>query len=105
MIVAAAFVAGVLVAAGLWVLMAPAFAGEIFARENYRGRTLPTAVGVLVALAVLAVDAVVTLAVAAGAVRMPVAEPGRWRRYGQRCRVGATACERHRHRDNRHRVV
>ena len=67
MIVAAAFVAGVLVAAGLWVLMAPAFAGEIFARENYRGRTLPTAVGVLVALAVLAVDAVVTLAVAAGA--------------------------------------
>jgi hypothetical protein len=67
MIVAAAFVAGVLVAAGLWILMAPAFGGEVFARENYRGRILPTAVGVIAALAVLAVDAVVTLVVAAGA--------------------------------------
>jgi hypothetical protein len=66
-IVAGAFVAGVLVAAGLWVLMAPAFGGEVFARENYRGRILPTAVGVLVALAVLAVDAAVAVAVAAGA--------------------------------------
>jgi hypothetical protein len=65
-IVAGAFVAGVLVAAGLWVLMAPAFGGEVFARENYRGRILPTAVGVLVALAVLAVDAAVAVAVAAG---------------------------------------
>jgi len=67
MIVAAAFVAGVLVAAGLWVLMAPAFGGEVFARENYRGHILPTAVGVITALAVLAVDALVTVAVAAGA--------------------------------------
>jgi hypothetical protein len=67
MIVAAAFAAGVLVAAGLWVLMAPAFGGEVFARENYRGHVLPTAVGVITALAVLAVDALVTLAVAAGA--------------------------------------
>jgi hypothetical protein len=67
MIVAAAFVAGVLVAAALWVLMAPAFGAEVFARENYRGHILPTAVGVVAALAVLGVDAVVTLAVAAGA--------------------------------------
>lgn len=67
MIVAAAFVAGVLVAAGLWILMAPAFGGEVFARENYRGHILPTAVGVIAALAVLAVDAVVTVVVAAGA--------------------------------------
>ncbi len=67
MIVAAAFVAGVLVAAGLWVLMAPAFGGEVFARENYRGRILPTAVGVIAAVAVLAADALVTLAVPAGA--------------------------------------
>lgn len=67
MIVAAAFVAGVLVAAGLWILTAPAFGGEVFARENYRGHILPTAVGVIAALAVLAVDAVVTLVVAAGA--------------------------------------
>ena len=67
MIVAAAFVAGVLVAAGLWILMAPAFGSEVFARENYRGHILPTAVGVIAALAVLAVDAVVTLVVAAGA--------------------------------------
>ena len=67
MIVVAAFVAGVVAALGLWGLMRTAFAVDVFARENYRGRRLPTAAGVLVALVVLGVDAVVTLAVAAGA--------------------------------------
>jgi UDP-GlcNAc:undecaprenyl-phosphate GlcNAc-1-phosphate transferase len=67
MIVAAAFVAGALVAAGLWVLAAPAFGAEVFRRENFRGRSLPTAAGVLVALAALVVDALVTVATAAGA--------------------------------------
>jgi hypothetical protein len=62
-----AFLAGAVLAAGLWVLMAPAFGAAVFARENFRGRTLPTAVGVLIALVVLAVDAVVTLVVAADA--------------------------------------
>jgi hypothetical protein len=67
MIVAAAFVVGVLVAALLWVLSAPAFGAGVFERENFRGRRLPTAVGVLAALAALVVDAVVTVVVAAGA--------------------------------------
>jgi UDP-GlcNAc:undecaprenyl-phosphate/decaprenyl-phosphate GlcNAc-1-phosphate transferase len=66
-IVVAGFVAGALVAAGLWVLSAPAFGAEVFQRENFRGRMLPTAVGVLTALAALVVDAVVTVVTAAGA--------------------------------------
>jgi UDP-N-acetylmuramyl pentapeptide phosphotransferase/UDP-N-acetylglucosamine-1-phosphate transferase len=67
MIVVAAFAAGVLLALALWRLTAGAFAVPVFERSNYRERRLPTAVGVLVALVVLAVDAVVAVAVAAGA--------------------------------------
>jgi hypothetical protein len=67
MIVAAAFAAGVALALGLWAMTSPAFAIPVFARENFRGRRLPTAVGVLVALVVVVVDAAVALAVAAGA--------------------------------------
>jgi UDP-N-acetylmuramyl pentapeptide phosphotransferase/UDP-N-acetylglucosamine-1-phosphate transferase len=67
MIVVAAFVVGVAGALGLWALTTSAFAIPVFARENFRGRQLPTAVGVLVALVVLAVDAVTAVAVAAGA--------------------------------------
>jgi UDP-GlcNAc:undecaprenyl-phosphate/decaprenyl-phosphate GlcNAc-1-phosphate transferase len=44
-----------------------AFAVPVFARENFRGRRLPTAVGVLVALVALVVDAGTALALAAGA--------------------------------------
>jgi UDP-GlcNAc:undecaprenyl-phosphate/decaprenyl-phosphate GlcNAc-1-phosphate transferase len=66
-IVVAAFVAGAVVAAGLWLLSASAFAAPVFERENFRGRALPTAVGVLLALAALVVDALVTVAVAGGA--------------------------------------
>jgi UDP-GlcNAc:undecaprenyl-phosphate/decaprenyl-phosphate GlcNAc-1-phosphate transferase len=66
-IVVAAFVAGAVVAAGLWLLSAAAFAAPVFERENFRGRALPTAVGVLLALAALVVDALVTVAVAGGA--------------------------------------
>jgi UDP-GlcNAc:undecaprenyl-phosphate GlcNAc-1-phosphate transferase len=67
MIVVAAFAAGVVLALTLWRLTADAFAVPVFERSNYRERRLPTAVGVLVALVVLAVDAVVAVAVAAGA--------------------------------------
>lgn len=67
MIVVAAFAAGVLLAVALWRLTTGAFAVPVFERENYRSRRLPTAVGVLVALVVLAVDAGVAVAVAAGA--------------------------------------
>ena len=67
MIVVAGFAAGVLLAFVLWRLAMGAFAVPVFERENYRARRLPTAVGVLVALAVLAADAVVAVVVAAGA--------------------------------------
>jgi hypothetical protein len=49
------------------VLAAPAFAAPVFQRENFRGRELPTAVGVLLALAAVLVDAVVVVVTAAGA--------------------------------------
>jgi UDP-GlcNAc:undecaprenyl-phosphate/decaprenyl-phosphate GlcNAc-1-phosphate transferase len=67
MIVAVAFVAGAALALGLWAMTSSAFAIPVFARENFRGRELPTAVGVLVALVALGVDALVVVAVAAGA--------------------------------------
>ena len=67
MIVAAAFAAGVALALGLWAMTSAAFAIPVFARENFRGRQLPTAVGVLVALVAVVVDAATAVAVAAGA--------------------------------------
>ncbi|HEX5365158.1 MAG TPA: hypothetical protein VFW63_00640 [Acidimicrobiales bacterium] len=66
-IVVAAFVAGALVALALWRLTATAFAAPAFERENFRRRRLPTAVGVLVAVVAVLVDAGVTVARAAGA--------------------------------------
>jgi hypothetical protein len=67
MIVAAAFATGVALALGLWAMTSSAFAIPVFARENFRGRQLPTAVGVLVALVAVVVDAATALVVAAGA--------------------------------------
>ncbi|HEY8527199.1 MAG TPA: hypothetical protein VIL48_19680 [Acidimicrobiales bacterium] len=64
--VVAAFVVGFALAAALWALTAPAFAAAVFERENFRGRTLPTAVGVLVVLVALAGDAALAVAEAAG---------------------------------------
>jgi UDP-GlcNAc:undecaprenyl-phosphate/decaprenyl-phosphate GlcNAc-1-phosphate transferase len=66
-VIAAAFVVGLLTAALVWVLSAGAFGGAVFERENFRGRALPTAVGIIVALVVLATDAVMAVVVAAGA--------------------------------------
>jgi UDP-GlcNAc:undecaprenyl-phosphate/decaprenyl-phosphate GlcNAc-1-phosphate transferase len=66
-VVAAAFVVGLLAAAALWVLAAGAFGGAVFQRENFRGRLLPTAVGILIALVVLVTDALVAVIAAAGA--------------------------------------
>lgn len=65
MAVVVAFVAGVVAAAGSWVLASSAFAGPVFERQNFRGRTLPTAAGVLLALVGLGGGALVALAVAA----------------------------------------
>ena len=61
-----AFLAGLGAAAGAWILLRPAFAVEVFRRENFRGRSLPTAAGVIVALVVVLADAVVALVDAAG---------------------------------------
>jgi UDP-N-acetylmuramyl pentapeptide phosphotransferase/UDP-N-acetylglucosamine-1-phosphate transferase len=55
------FLAGRLV----WLLLRPVFAGEVFRRENYRGHGLPTAVGLVLAVAVLVVEAVRVVAAAA----------------------------------------
>ncbi len=65
--IAGAFIVGLVAAAVGWVLSAGAFGGAVFERENFRGRTLPTTVGIIVALVVLATDGVVAVVVAAGA--------------------------------------
>jgi UDP-GlcNAc:undecaprenyl-phosphate/decaprenyl-phosphate GlcNAc-1-phosphate transferase len=65
-VIAGAFVVGLVAAALLWVFSAGAFGGAVFERENFRGRALPTAVGIIVALVVLTADAVVAVVVAAG---------------------------------------
>lgn len=49
---------GGLVGAALWASTGELFAADVLSRTNYRGRTLPTAVGVLVPVTVLAVAAV-----------------------------------------------
>lgn len=65
MAVVITFVAGVPAAALLWWLTGPSFAAPVFARENVRGRAVPTAVGVLVALVAIAGAAVARVVVAA----------------------------------------
>src|ERR687891_2046809 len=70
------FVIGLLGAAVVWVLSAGAFRGAVFERENFRGRTVPRAAGVIVALVVLATDAVVAVVVAAGAEPSAAAREG-----------------------------
>jgi UDP-GlcNAc:undecaprenyl-phosphate/decaprenyl-phosphate GlcNAc-1-phosphate transferase len=76
MIVAAAFAFGVVVAFVLWVGTIPAFGASVFDRENYRGRRLPTGVGVLVALVAVGTVALVGVAGAAGAEPDPAATAG-----------------------------
>jgi UDP-GlcNAc:undecaprenyl-phosphate/decaprenyl-phosphate GlcNAc-1-phosphate transferase len=65
--VAVLFVAGVAVSALLWRAMAPTFDAPLFQRQNVRGRGVPTAAGVVLAVAVLVVEAGVTVADALGA--------------------------------------
>lgn len=65
--VAVMLVAGAAAGALLWQAMRPTFAAPVFERENHRGRRLPTGAGVVVALAALAVEAVVTVVDAVGA--------------------------------------
>jgi UDP-GlcNAc:undecaprenyl-phosphate/decaprenyl-phosphate GlcNAc-1-phosphate transferase len=55
-------VAGAAVAGGLWHVMRPVFAHPALARENVRGRAVPTAGGLVVVLAVFVPVALVQLA-------------------------------------------
>ena len=67
MTVLLAVVVGFLATRLAWLLLRPVFGGEVFRRENYRGHALPTAVGLVLAVAVLSVEAVrVVLAAATG---------------------------------------
>lgn len=60
--------AGGLVAGGLvWLATRPLFAADVFVRTNWRGRPVPTAVGLVVAVGAVAVEAVRAVAAAAGA--------------------------------------
>ena len=45
----------------IWVGMQPVFSRPVFSRQNYRGVTLPTAVGIVIPLAVVATSAALTL--------------------------------------------
>ncbi|MFM7063335.1 MAG: hypothetical protein ACKO04_07555 [Actinomycetes bacterium] len=62
-------VLGAVVALALWASSAPMFSAEVLRRQNFRGRQLPTAVGVLVpvtAFLLVAVGRVVLLAAESG---------------------------------------
>lgn len=58
-------VVGFLGARLVWLLLRPVFSGEVFRRENYRGHALPTGVGLVLAVAVLGVEAVRVVTAAA----------------------------------------
>lgn len=50
-----------------WGLVAPAFAHDVFTRQNFRGRDLPTAAGAVIVLVVLVVNAVLVVIEVGGA--------------------------------------
>jgi UDP-N-acetylmuramyl pentapeptide phosphotransferase/UDP-N-acetylglucosamine-1-phosphate transferase len=56
------FLSGCAAGYGGWLMLRPTFAAEIFQRENHRGLTIPTAVGLLLPLAVLASETALALA-------------------------------------------
>ncbi len=66
---AVGLVLGALVAAALWVTAGPMFAADVLQRQNYRGRRLPTAVGILVPVSTV-------LVVAAGRLGLLAAQRG-----------------------------
>jgi UDP-N-acetylmuramyl pentapeptide phosphotransferase/UDP-N-acetylglucosamine-1-phosphate transferase len=76
-IVAGWFFAGAAACWAVWVVARGAFAVPVFARENVRGRTVPTAAGVVITVAALALEGAVTVAQAAGADVSPAALTGR----------------------------
>jgi UDP-N-acetylmuramyl pentapeptide phosphotransferase/UDP-N-acetylglucosamine-1-phosphate transferase len=64
---AGAFVFGAIASALLWLGMRATFRRDVFARANVHGRAVPTGVGVVIVVAALLLEAVVTLADALGA--------------------------------------
>ena len=61
MILLLGVVLGLAAGRALTALLAPALAAPLFARTNHRGATIPTAAGIVVAMAALAVEAVIAL--------------------------------------------
>lgn len=61
------FVAGAVAAGALWWLLRDAFGAPIFARQNVRGRTVPTGSGLVIVLGALAVEGIARVVDAAGA--------------------------------------
>ena len=57
MSVIVAFAVGFLAARLVFVLLRPAFGAEVFRRQNYRGRDIPTACGLVIGIAVVLVEA------------------------------------------------
>lgn len=58
---------GFLAARLAWTLLRPVFGAEVFLRENHRGRQVPTAVGIVLAVSVVVVEAArVVVAAASG---------------------------------------
>jgi len=53
---------GLLAAVALWVAARELFSGPLFIRHNYRGASVPVGVGVLLAIAAVVVEALVTAA-------------------------------------------
>ena len=67
MILLVALLVGAALGAGLWAVSRPVFAAPGLQRTNYRGVEVPVAAGLVIALAAVAIDAVATIASAAGA--------------------------------------
>jgi hypothetical protein len=63
MTAAIGFVLALVAAAGLWPLVRPLLSVPLFARQNFRGVTLPVAAGLVIVMAVLLVATVLTPAV------------------------------------------
>ncbi|HUP85849.1 MAG TPA: hypothetical protein VM143_09305 [Acidimicrobiales bacterium] len=58
MTVLVALVVGFLAARLVWLLLRPVFGADVFRRDNYRGHALPTATGLVLAVATLLVEGV-----------------------------------------------
>lgn len=68
---------GLVSTAAAWAMMRDTFARRVFTRENYRGRQLPTAAGLVLIMGVLAIEAVLALSEAAGRDPDAATVPGR----------------------------